>query len=74
MLLQGLGKTVISLALILQNPAPVVPEAGSNVSTIPAQIPSNGPFRDPDLYERTKDESDSRGSIISRGTLVVVRS
>ena len=70
----GLGKTVISLALILANPAPTAPVAGSHVSTITAQpnLAPGSPFRDPDLYQRTSSGKPKRGSIVSRGTLVVV--
>lgn len=69
------GKTVISLALILRNPAPKEPASGSPVADI-ASAPtaeSVEPFWDPDLYTRTKNPNhDKRGSILSRGTLVVV--
>jgi SNF2-related domain len=68
----GMGKTVISLALILQNPAPAAPLSGSPVSSIPAQPAPESPFWDPDLYTRTSSWNEKRGSIISRGTLVVV--
>jgi DNA repair protein RAD5 len=71
----GLGKTVICLALILQNPAPSMPESGSQASTIPAldqlQDPTPSSFRDPDLYGRTSSTNAKRGSIVSHGTLVV---
>jgi len=70
---QGLGKTVISLALILSNPAPDTPVAGSHVASITPQpnlAPS--PFWDPDLYQRTSEGKPKRGNIVSRGTLVVV--
>jgi SNF2-related domain len=68
----GLGKTVISLALILQNPAPAAPLSGSPVSSIPAQAAPESPFWDPNVYTRTLSSNEKRGSIISRGTLVVV--
>lgn len=69
----GLGKTVISLALVLQNTAPTLPSSGSHVSSISThQNPAPGaPFRDPDLYQRTSKDNEKRGSIASRGTLVV---
>jgi hypothetical protein len=70
----GLGKTVISLAMILRNPAPPLPASGTAVSSInvtPA-ISSGAAFWDPDLYSRTSASKKKRGSIISRGTLVVV--
>ena len=69
----GLGKTVVSLALILKNPAPAMPSSGSPASSIPRVIPpsSNGmtaPFWDPSVQSEG-----SAGSIVCRGTLVVVR-
>jgi SNF2 family DNA or RNA helicase len=72
----GLGKTVISLALILRNPAPPLPVSGTAIASInvtPA-ISSGAAFWDPDLYSRTSASKKKRGQIISRGTLVVVRS
>jgi hypothetical protein len=71
----GLGKTVISLALILRNPAPPLPVSGTAIASInvtPA-ISSGAAFWDPDLYSRTSASKEKRGRIISRGTLVVVR-
>ena len=74
----GLGKTVISLALILQNPAPVAPLSGSPVTVLGAvgtgnDAISDGPTSwDKELYSRTSVSNSKRGSIISRGTLVVV--
>lgn len=68
----GLGKTVISLALILQNPAPAAPPSGSPVASIPAQQPSTSPFWDPTLFGHSSVSNKKRGSILSRGTLVVV--
>jgi hypothetical protein len=71
----GLGKTVISLALILRNPAPPLPLSGTAIASInvsPA-ISSGAAFWDPDLYSRTSASKEKRGRIISRGTLVVVR-
>jgi hypothetical protein len=70
----GLGKTVISLALILRNPAPPLPVSGTAVSSInvaPA-ISSGAAFWDADLYTSTSASKKKRGRIISRGTLVVV--
>jgi len=77
----GLGKTVISLALILQNPAPAVPQSGSPISALDAlsnntDVASAAAARTPwdtDLYSRTATSNSKRGSILSRGTLVVVR-
>lgn len=75
----GLGKTVISLALILQNPAPAMPLSGSPVTTLAAgsgtesgQTASGQASWDGDLHSRTSQSNGKRGSIISRGTLVVV--
>jgi hypothetical protein len=71
----GLGKTVISLALILQNPAPPVPASGSQASSIPVPDQMHerltSCFRDPDLYGRTSLTNAKRGSVLSQGTLVV---
>jgi hypothetical protein len=74
-LLQGLGKTVISLALILKNPSPRIPESGGSVLKIEKEPDRSGkePFWDPNLYEQTSESCKKRGSIISHGTLVVVR-
>ena len=71
---QGLGKTVISLALILSNPAPATPVAGSPVASITPQpdLAPGSSFWDPDLYQRTSEGKPKRGNIVSRGTLVVV--
>ena len=70
----GLGKTVITLALILANPAPLEPAVGSNATEITAQPTPDPeiPFRDPDLFKRTSGVHQKRGGIVSRGTLVVV--
>jgi hypothetical protein len=67
---------VISLALILQNPAPVLPETGSAISSL-ATARVNGVAAteigwDKDLYARTSVSNRKRGRILSRGTLVVV--
>jgi hypothetical protein len=71
----GLGKTVISLALILRNPAPPLPVSGTAIASINVTpvISSGAAFWDPDLYSRTSASKEKRGRIISRGTLVVVR-
>jgi SNF2-related domain len=75
----GLGKTVISLALILRNPAPALPISGSSSSSIcdSPDMASGQPFWDPkwkkNIRDPTGENSVSHGSIISRGTLVVVR-
>jgi len=77
----GLGKTVISLSLILQNPAPAVPQSGSQI-TVLDKVSNNASVAnaagspspwDKDLYSRTSASNSKRGSILSRGTLVVVR-
>ena len=71
----GLGKTVISLALILKNPAPAFPLSGSPISELQKKDPNNGAsgnrFWDKTLYEKTSIRSKKTGSIICRGTLVV---
>jgi len=67
----GLGKTLISLALVLQNPAPTLPASGSHVSSIATQQNGGAPCRDKDLYQRTSEGKEKRGSIVSHGTLVV---
>lgn len=63
----GLGKTVISLALILKNPAPSLPASGSPTSDL-AKLPADSPW-DKTTYNRSEFK---RGSILSRGTLVIV--
>ena len=72
----GLGKTVISLALILKNPAPALPVSGSPLSSLGgANTSDGGAFWDPDMtIELKKGTKKKRGRIISRGTLVVVSS
>lgn len=74
----GLGKTVISLGLILKNPAPARPVSGSHISSLrnmeqPRE--HDGPTWDQELYAQTSianvTASVKRGSILSRGTLVV---
>jgi hypothetical protein len=64
----------VSLALILRNPAPALPESGSPASSIkvlPNALPEKALW-DPDIYTRTSATKKKRGNIISRGTLVVV--
>ena len=74
----GLGKTVISLALILTNPAPMLPKSGSKIGCLRSlewNTEGNSKTgRDPDFYSRTSASNPKRGSIISRGTLVIVSS
>ena len=67
------GKTIISLSLILKNPAPDLPESGLASSITPQlNLAPGAPFWDPDLYQRTSaDKHGKRGQIVSRGTLVI---
>jgi hypothetical protein len=64
-------------AQILQNPAPALPQSGSPVAILNDAngVAANGPAApqtwDKDLYARTSVSNSKRGSIISRGTLVV---
>jgi hypothetical protein len=83
----GLGKTVISLALILKNPAPANPPSGSPISMLETAIPprvaaavaaatagSNNDVEigwNKDLYKNTSGINKKRGSILCGGTLVV---
>ena len=62
----GLGKTLISLALILKHPAPELPASGSLTSEFDIEgVPSK-------LDKPTLMGNDKTGSILSRGTLVIV--
>jgi len=76
----GLGKTVISLALILKNPAPAFPLSGSPISVLKASkspdvsstsVPSERYGWEKELYEQTYTGNTKKGSIICRGTLVI---
>eukprot|EP00531_Pseudo-nitzschia_arenysensis_P016699 CAMPEP_0116122050 /NCGR_PEP_ID=MMETSP0329-20121206/4012_1 /TAXON_ID=697910 /ORGANISM="Pseudo-nitzschia arenysensis, Strain B593" /LENGTH=1515 /DNA_ID=CAMNT_0003615881 /DNA_START=43 /DNA_END=4590 /DNA_ORIENTATION=+ len=71
----GLGKTVISLALILKNPAPEFPLSGSPVSELEKDDASSARAEscgwERNLYERTSAANKKTGSVISRGTLVI---
>jgi hypothetical protein len=71
----GLGKTVVSLALILRNPAPSLPESGSASSLISeaTSTQTSGAFWGRYLAGQAQATNKKRGSILSRGTLVVVR-
>ena len=69
---EGLGKTVISLALILANPAPDSPLSGSPVPDLDA-LDQNSTKWDKGLYARTSSANPKIGRIISRGTLVVCK-
>ena len=75
---------VISLGLILKNPAPASPDSGSNISALDSNTGANAtqttataPTQstkaswDTKLYRETSKDNAKRGSIISRGTLVV---
>lgn len=71
---RDIDRVIVSLALILTNPAPSSPKAGSPASDICATPPTvNIPFWDPNLHGRQAGKwSKSRGSILSKGTHVVV--
>jgi SNF2 family DNA or RNA helicase len=68
----GLGKTVISLAMILKNPAPVTPVSGSPVLDLEKETVASA--WDKGLHKSTPGTNKKRGSILSRGTLVIVSS
>ena len=63
---------MISLALILANPAPDSPLSGSPVSDLDA-LDQNSTKWDKGLYARTSSANPKIGRIISRGTLVVCK-
>jgi hypothetical protein len=65
----GLGKIVISPALILRNPAPPLPVSGTALSSINATpaISSGAAFWDHDMYTRTSASKKKCGRMISRG-------
>jgi hypothetical protein len=71
----GLGKTVISLALILKNPAPDFPLSGDTISAMKKKDPPNVTSKDcgweKDLYEKTSKKNKKTGSVICKGTLVI---
>lgn len=76
----GLGKTVVSLALILKNPAPKFPVSGCPISSLSLKDAPNthssedGIFQstwDRLLYGKTSSVFPKRGSILTRGTLVI---
>jgi len=70
----GLGKTVISLSVVLQNPAPDLPESGTEVTGYQWPPPSKEPPTTPgwtQIVKKGVGAPASRGSIFSRGTLVV---
>ena len=59
------------MALILVNPAPALPVAGSKISALDDIDDSDTVTWDKELYARTCAEKKGRGSILSHGTLVV---
>jgi hypothetical protein len=83
----GLGKTVISLALILKNPSPANPPSGSPISMLKTANPPPPPAAaaaaatgdntdveigwNKELYKNTSGKNKKRGSILCGGTLVV---
>jgi hypothetical protein len=71
----GLGKTISSLALILQNAAPSLPPSGSDVALLsndhPQEVLNSHLGWDKNLYKETSTSNKKRGSILSRGTLVI---
>ena len=71
----GLGKTVISLALILKNPAPDFPLSGSPISALQKKDPNNVASSscgwDKNLHQYTSITNQKTGSVISKGTLVI---
>ena len=70
----GLGKTVISLSVVLQNPAPDLPESGTEVTGYQWPPPSKEPPTTPgwtQIVKKGVGAPASRGNIFSRGTLVV---
>ena len=64
------GKTVITLALILMNPAPAEPVSGTRVSDIFGGLKE--PWDKEAKHDSSSTGSSKRGSILSRGTLVIV--
>ena len=69
----GLGKTIITLALILKNPAPESPVSGSSATLLQnGPQPSDKRTSNWNKHLQTDtSNSPKRGSIISRGTLVI---
>lgn len=68
----GLGKTIISLALILENPAPKIPRTGSKVSKLDFIEHMDGECIgwDPNIKPIETDKK-KKASVLSCGTLVV---
>ncbi len=69
----GLGKTVISLSLILLNPAPAEPSSGTSVKNYKVPTPSANRIAPlwPRIQPLPAGAPKKRGQIFSRGTLVV---
>jgi SNF2 family DNA or RNA helicase len=70
----GLGKTIISLAMILKNPAPELPLSGSptqSLSTCTSSPSQGDSCWNKEFQVTTPGRSPHRGSIMSRGTLVI---
>jgi SNF2 family DNA or RNA helicase len=70
----GLGKTIISLALILKNPAPPFPISGSPSTSLenpPEPTDQATSHWNTELQVLTSGRWKRRGSILSRGTLVI---
>lgn len=72
----GMGKTIISLSLVLSNVAPALPVSGSRTTALAkAPKPVNGQsFWKPNTtstIESDDDKNPNRGRYLSRGTLVV---
>ena len=61
---------MITLALILMNPAPVEPVSGTRVSDIVGGLKE--PWDTTPHNESTSTGGSKRGSVLSRGTLVIV--
>ena len=72
-LFSGLGKTIISLSLILINPAPDVPISGTPVTKLNGLDDTGKVTWDKDLYPRSSTDHPKRGKILSRGTLVICK-
>mmetsp|Transcript_10273 Transcript_10273/g.14525 ORF Transcript_10273/g.14525 Transcript_10273/m.14525 type:complete len:1332 (+) Transcript_10273:110-4105(+) len=72
----GLGKTIISLAIILENPAPVEPQSGTAVMDFETKSRKRADHSCKwttldNVSEESRRERVIRGSIFSRATLVV---
>lgn len=73
----GMGKTIISLALVLSNTAPQLPSSGSKTTALAkAPKPVNGqpfwkPYTTSSMSNISGDENTKRGRYLARGTLVV---